>query len=95
MILDTSIDPKPQPRRTRAFRKRDPIVRFTPDQSQRQNDLIRRAWQSLSSKEAVIAFLNTANDDIGGEPLALALASQDGLMSAQRLLEAMDGKSSI
>ncbi|GAA4747834.1 hypothetical protein GCM10023264_12070 [Sphingomonas daechungensis] len=71
---------------TQVFRKSAQGVRFTPIQSGRQNELIRSAWQSLSSKGAVIAFLNTANDKIGGRPLTLALQSDDGLRLAQRLL---------
>ena len=86
MTINGSIDGKAQPKRSRTFRKYEPSVRFTPNQAQRQNNLIRSAWQSLGSKEAVIAFLNTTNDGIGGRPLTLALGSDDGLRSAQRLL---------
>jgi hypothetical protein len=86
MIIDTSVEPR-QPRPTQVFRKREPTVRFTVDQSRRQNELIRAAWNSFESKDAVIAFLNTHNECLGGEPLRLAMASDDGLYSAARLLE--------
>jgi hypothetical protein len=86
MIIDTSLDPKPSPQQTRKFRKYEPGVRFTPDQSRRQNALLRGAWESFKSKDAVIAFLNTYNADLGGEPLAIALASDDGLQSAEQFL---------
>jgi hypothetical protein len=89
MTVNASIDGKAPPKRTRTFRKYAPSVRFTPNQTQRQNDLIRSAWQSLGSKGAVIAFLNTTNEKIGGRPLTLALESDDGLRSAQRLLEGL------
>jgi hypothetical protein len=75
------------PKKTRSFRKYVPSVRFTALQAQRQNELIRSAWKSLASKEAVIAFLNTKNEKIGGQPLMLALESADGLRTAQELLE--------
>lgn len=86
MIIDTSIEPEPKPVRTRSFRPSAPLVRFAPDQTKRQNDLIRAAWQSLKSKDAVKAFLNTHNDELEGVPLRLALASEHGLKSAQELL---------
>ena len=89
MIIDTSLDPEPRSLQTRTFRKSSPIVRFTADQSRRQNDLLRGAWRSFKSKDAVIAFLNTHNEDLGGEPLTLALASDDGPSSAERLLGEM------
>jgi hypothetical protein len=86
MIIDTSLEPAPRKPQTRTFRRSVPIVRFTPDQSRRQNDLIRGAWESLKTKEAVIAFLNTHNDALGGEPLTLALASEEGLRFAEQEL---------
>ena len=89
MIIDTSLEPKPSPQQTRRFRKYEPAVRFTPDQSRRQNVLLRGAWDSFKSKDAVIAFLNTYNADLGGEPLAIALASDDGLQSAEQLLASL------
>ena len=89
MIIDTSLDPKPSPQQTRKFRRYEPAVRFTPDQSRRQNALLRGAWDSFKSKDAVIAFLNTYNADLGGEPLAVALASDDGLQSAEQLLASL------
>ena len=58
MIIDTSIEPETRTPRTQTFRKYVPIVRFTPDQSRRQNDLLRLTWQRFNSKEAVIGFLN-------------------------------------
>ena len=95
MIVDTSLEPQPRPRQTRAFRTYHPINPFTPDQSKRQNDLLRSAWQSLQTKEAVIAFLNTHDADLGGEPLTLALASEDGLRSAERLLGEMSLRAAV
>ena len=86
MIIDTSLELKPKPLRTRSFRPAAPLVRFAPDQSRRQNDLIRAAWQSLKSKDAVLTFLNAHNDELDGVPLRLALASENGLKSAQQLL---------
>ena len=86
MILDTSLEPAPRMPQTRTFRRSGPVVRFTRDQARRQNELIRGAWDSLKTKEAVIAFLNSHNDALGGEPLSLALGSEEGLLAAERAL---------
>jgi hypothetical protein len=79
----------PETRQTRTFRKHQPVVRFTPQQIGRQNELMRSAWQNLATKEAVIAFLNTHSDELGGEPLSLAIASEQGLRSAEEMLVGM------
>ena len=89
MIIDTSAEPEPKVRTTRTFRKYEPTVRFSPEQNKRQNDLLREAWESLKSRDAVMAFLMTHNQDLGGQPLALAMASDDGLKSAAKLLVEM------
>jgi hypothetical protein len=89
MILDTSREPKPRSMQTRTFRKYQQTVRITPDESKRQSDLLRCTWDNLGSKTAVIAFLNTHNDALGGQPLSVALRSEAGLMSARRLLQQM------
>jgi hypothetical protein len=86
MIIDTSLEPAPRTPQTRTFRRSGPAVRFTPDQSRRQNELIRDAWESLKTKEAVIAFLNTHNEALGGQPLGMALASEEGFRVAERAL---------
>ena len=87
MTVNSSLHEEAPSKRTRAFRKYEPNFRFTPHQAERQNLLIRSSWKTLGSKEAVIAFLNTRNEKIGGRPLTLALGSDEGLKSAQRLLE--------
>jgi len=93
--MTASTDGHAPPKRTRTFRKYEPSFRFTPNQAHRQNVLIRSAWLSLGSKEAVIAFLNTTNKKIGGRPLALALESEEGLRSSQRLLEGLVDPASL
>lgn len=82
----TPSEPAPETRQTRTFRKSQPTVRFSPQQVSRQNDLIRCAWQNLATKEAVIAFLNTHSQELGGEPLSLAIASEQGLREAEQML---------
>ena len=86
MTDDKKSETTPETRQTRVFRKSQPIIRFTPQQVSRQNDLIRCAWQNLARKEAVIVFLNTHSDELGGEPLSLAIASEQGLRNAEQML---------
>ena len=86
MSLETPQIAVSETRQTRTFRKYQPTVRFTPEQVNRQNALIRYAWANLATKEAVIAFLNTHNEELGGEPLTLAIASEQGLRSAEEML---------
>jgi len=86
MTDDINAEPKPKTHQTRTFRRSQPIIRFSPQQVSRQNDLIRCAWRNLATKEAVIAFLNTHCDELGGEPLSMAIASEQGLRDAEHIL---------
>jgi hypothetical protein len=73
-------------RRPQSFRRRAPATRSSPEQLRRQNDVLRCAWRTLSEAESVIAFLNTHNENLGGQPLHLALHSDEGLLRVERLL---------
>jgi hypothetical protein len=48
--------------------------------------VVRLAWRSLGASDPVIAFLNTHNEHLGGQPLYLALDSDAGLLRVERLL---------
>jgi hypothetical protein len=54
--------------------------------SQRQDDVLRSAWEALGNPEAVIAFLNTRNEQLDGAPLHVALRSDSGLVRVDQLL---------
>jgi hypothetical protein len=43
----------------------------------------------LSEVGPVIAFLNTHHESLGGQPLHIALDSEEGLLRVERLLGAM------
>lgn len=73
-------------RRTRSFRKRALVIRHSPEQLRRQNDVLRCAWQNLSEPGSVVAFLNTHNESLGGHPLQIALHSDEGLSRVETLL---------
>ena len=63
--------------------------RITPEQARRQNDVLRYAWRHFGEPGAVIAFLNTRHDQLDGQPLHLAVESDEGLMRVEGLLEEM------
>jgi hypothetical protein len=73
-------------RRTRSFRRHALAIRLSPEQLRRQNDVLRCAWRNLSEAGPVIAFLNTRHESLGGEPLHIALDSEEGLLRVERLL---------
>lgn len=68
------------------FAKRFDSPRLTPEQAERQGRASKLAIDTLRKPEAVIAFLNTHDDAIGGRPIDVAIASAEGLLSVERLL---------
>lgn len=71
---------------TKRFRKTFNAVRPSPDQARRQGAVTRLAWDGLGGREAVMAFLNTHDDALGGRPLDLAVASDAGLVAVERAI---------
>jgi len=69
-----------------AFRKRNSAVP-TPEQSRRQSALIRSAWRHFGEAAPMIAFLNTPHAALDGQPLQLAIDSDDGLTRVEDLLD--------
>ena len=75
--------------RTKTFRRRNSAPRLTPEQTKRQSDILRCAWRHFGEPGPVIAFLNAQHDQLKGQPLHLAVESDEGLMRVERLLEQM------
>jgi hypothetical protein len=75
-------------RHTRSFRRYD-SPRLSPDQLRRQSNVLGSAWRHFGEPGPVIAFLNTRHGQLDGQPLHLALESDEGLMRVERLLETM------
>jgi hypothetical protein len=69
-----------------AFRKPLTTPRLAPDQLARQGQVSRIAFEALHQPAAVIAFLNTHDEALGGRPIDLAIASPEGLLSVERAL---------
>jgi uncharacterized protein (DUF2384 family) len=77
----------PRRGRTMAFRKRRNSPLPTPEQSRRQSDVVQSAWRYFGEPSQVIAFLNTRHEALDGQPLHLAIESDEGLERVERLLE--------
>ena len=71
---------------TQRFRKRVPAARPAPEQLRRQDALLKCAWSTLRESAPVIAFLNSHNEQLGGQPLHLALESDEGLRRVEARL---------
>lgn len=70
-----------------AFPRRSTSARPTPEQSRRQSDVIRSAWRHFGEPGPVIAFLNTRDDALDGQPLHVAIESDTGLERVETLLQ--------
>ena len=68
------------------FAKRFDSPRLTPEQAERQGRASKLAIDVLRKPDAVIAFLNTHDEKIGGRPIDIAIASAEGLVSVEKLL---------
>jgi hypothetical protein len=69
-----------------AFRKRRTGPLPTPEQSRRQSDLLQSAWRHFGEAAPMIAFLNTRDASLDGQPLQLAIESDEGLERVEQLL---------
>ena len=50
----------------------------------RQGDITRLAFSLLGGRDGAMAFLNDANDELGGRPIDLAIASDEGFARVQQ-----------
>jgi len=69
------------------FKRRSP-TRLSGEESDRQSRAVRSAQAALGSVEAVRAFLNTHHERLGGRPIDLATASEQGLAAVESALAA-------
>lgn len=73
---------------SKPFSNRFSGPRLAPDAAARQGRASRIAFETLRRPEAVIAFLNTYDEGLGGRPLDLAVASAEGLLKVEQALAA-------
>jgi len=83
---------KPAARRGMAFRKNSRTALPTPEQSRRQASVLQSAWRHFGEPGPVIAFLNARHAVLEGQPLHLAVESDDGLVRVEALLNEMAKK---
>jgi hypothetical protein len=83
-------DAKPRHRQSMNFRKRSNGPPPTPDQSRRQSDLVQAAWRHFHEAAPMIAFLNSRHEALEGQPLHLAIESDEGLARVERLLQQLN-----
>jgi len=67
-----------EPARRNVFR-RVARTRMPQDQGRRQAEVMTAAWNRLRDTSQVKAFLNEADESLGGTPLEVAMASDEGL----------------
>jgi len=68
------------------FRRRFDTVRLSPEAAARQGKAATLAFEKFRDSAAVVAFLNTHNDAVGGRPIDLAVESPEGLAAVTALL---------
>jgi hypothetical protein len=71
------------------FHRRSKSPLPTPEQSRRQSDVVQSAWRHFGEPGPMIAFLNSRHEALDGQPLQLAIESDEGLERVERLLEQM------
>ncbi|QDX27877.1 DUF2384 domain-containing protein [Sphingomonas suaedae] len=81
--------PETEKPRTRQFRRHSDKPRLSPEAAARQGRAATLAWERLRDSEAVVAFLNTHDDRLGGRPIDLAIAGDDGLAAVVAHLDAL------
>jgi uncharacterized protein (DUF2384 family) len=92
--MSTPQEPEARPaaRRGMAFRKNSRIAFPTAEQSRRQASVVQSAWRHFGEPGPVIAFLNTPHPLVEGQPLHLAIESDEGLARVEALLKQMASK---
>lgn len=68
------------------FRRAQIGPKLTRDQSRRQSAVATPAWQMLDGRDEIAAFLNTDDVALGGRPLDLAIASDEGFNRVETAL---------
>lgn len=63
-------------------------VKLTPRAAERQGLVVKLALNNFAASGAATAFLNTVHDGLGGRPIDLAVASDEGLAAVEALLAA-------
>lgn len=76
------------PKRAMTFRKYSKKPLPTADEARRQSHVVQSAWRHFGEAGPVIAFLNTRHEGLEGQPLHLAIESDEGLARVETWLGA-------
>jgi uncharacterized protein (DUF2384 family) len=79
----------PAPRRGMSFRKYSKKPLPTPDEARRQSHVLQSAWRHFGEPGPAVAFLNSRHEGLEGQPLHLAIESDEGLARVETLLGRM------
>jgi hypothetical protein len=60
--------------------------RLPKDSAARQGDITRIAFSLLGGRDGALAFLNGTNDELGGRPIDLATASDEGYAAVEQAI---------
>jgi uncharacterized protein (DUF2384 family) len=80
---------KPVDHRRLSLRKSRKNQNQPAEKSRRQADVVQAAWRHFGEPGPVIAFLNTRHAGLEGQPLQLAIESDEGLERVETLLRQM------
>lgn len=89
ICMTTQLYPMGTKLRRLNFRPRRPFPPFPPDQARRQGEVANLAFLQLGGRERAKAYLNNYDTDLGGRPLDIALATQEGCWRVQRAIMRM------
>lgn len=75
--------------RTRQFRRHSDKPRLAPEAVARQGRVATLVWERLRDNAAVLEFLNAHDDGLGGRPIDLAIAGDDGIRAVIARLDVL------
>lgn len=60
------------------------------DELRRQSALVQAAWSHFGNAAPMIVFLNSRHEALQGQPLDIAIESDEGLARVERLLQQLN-----
>ena len=83
MADESPVDDKPQRFAFRPSSRRESLSR---DKAKRQGDITSLAFLHLGGRDGAMAFLNNIDSELGGRPLDLAIASEEGSQLVREMI---------
>jgi len=69
-----------------AFRKKYSAPRLSPDSACRQGEITHLAFSRLGGRDPALAFLNGTDAALGGRPIDIAIASDEGYTKVEQAI---------